>query len=146
VITENAGYKIMNSRKSNLQIVRELWLGENVDKTFSNEQPAPLTKEEKRAFLESVKNFSALGESIYGKGDLRELTERVRDIVEKAQRIVTEDADWFDEVAHKKASKRLEEDYKMFEETAKQMSQLQQRLSMAYENIGQALNRYYDVG
>lgn len=136
----------MNNRKSNLQIVRELWLGENVDKTFGNEQPAPLTKEEKRAFLESVKNFSALGESIYGKGDLCELTERVRDIVEKAQRIVTEDADWFDEVAHKKASKRLEEDYKMFEETAKQMSQLQQRLSMAYENIGQALNRYYDVG
>lgn len=138
----------MNKRKSNLDLVRELWLGENIDKTLGftdDKESAPLTKEEKRAFLESVKNFSTLGESIYGKGDLRELTERVRDMVEKAQRIVTEDADWFDEVAHKKTFKRLEEDYKMFEETAKQMSQLQQRLSMAYENIGQALNRYYDV-
>jgi hypothetical protein len=34
----------------------------------------------------------------------------------------------------------------MFEDTAKEMARLQERLSMAYENIGQGLNRYFKVG
>ena len=113
--------------------------------TINGDQQRPLSKEEKQAFKEAVANFSAMGDSVYGKANLQELTERVRGIVDTAQRIVTEDADWFDEIAHKKNFKRLEEDYKMFEDTAQQMSQLQERLSMAYENIGQQLNRYFDV-
>ena len=32
-----------------------------------------------------------------------------------------------------------------FEATAKEMSQLQQRLSAAYEDIAQGLNKYFDV-
>ena len=113
--------------------------------TINGDHQQPLSKEEKQAFKEAVTNFSAMGDSVYGKADLPHLTERVRNIVETAQRIVTEDADWFNEMAHKKSFKRLEEDYKMFEETAQEMSRLQERLSMAYENIGQGLNRYFDV-
>ncbi len=122
------------------------WTLKYLVETINGDHQQPLTKEEKQAFKEAVANFSAMGESVYGKHNLQELTERVRDIVEKAQKIVNEDADWFNEVAHKKNFKRLEEDYKMFEETASEMSQLQERLSMAYENIGQQLNRYFDVG
>jgi hypothetical protein len=114
--------------------------------TINGDHQQPLSKEEKQAFTEAVANFTAMGESVYGKADLHELSERVRDIVEKAQRIVTEDADWFNEIAHKKNFKRLEEDYRMFEDTAKEMARLQERLSMAYENIGQGLNRYFKVG
>lgn len=113
--------------------------------TINGEHQQPLSKEEKQTFKEAVANFSAMGDSVYGKADLPQLTERVRNIVETAQRIVTEDADWFNELAHKKSFKRLEEDYKMFEETAQEMARLQERLSMAYENIGQGLNRYFDV-
>lgn len=113
--------------------------------TINGEHLQPLTKEQKQEFKEAVANFSAMGDSVYGKANLEELTERVRGIVNTAQRIVTEDADWFTEVAHKKNFKRLEEDYKMFEDTAKEMAQLQERLNMAYENIGQGLNRYFDV-
>ena len=58
---------------------------------------------------------------------------------------MTESGDWFESVEHKKGFKRIEEDYKMFEETAKEMSRLQERLSIAYENIGQGLSRYYDM-
>ncbi len=114
--------------------------------TINGDHQQPLSKEEKQAFAEAVANFTAMGESVYGKADLHELSDRVRDIVEKAQRIVTEDADWFNEIAHKKNFKRLEEDYRMFEDTAKEMARLQERLSMAYENIGQGLNRYFKVG
>ncbi len=123
--------------KSNLKVIYEMVHGEN--------EKMPLSIEEKRKFVTDLKNFSAMGESVYGKGNLQELCERVKNIVEKAQAIALEEGDWFNEVAHKRHFKRLEEDYKMFEETAKEISQLQERLSMAYENIGSALNRYYDV-
>jgi hypothetical protein len=130
---ENAGY---NMKTPNLKIILEMINGEEAPK---------MTREEKAAFLESVKNFSALGESVYGKNNLQELCERVRDIVDKGQRVMTESGDWFESVEHKKGFKRIEEDYKMFEETAKEMSRLQERLSIAYENIGQGLSRYYDM-
>ncbi len=76
---------------------------------------------------------------------VRRARERVKNIVNKAQAIALEEGDWFNEVAHKRHFKRLEEDYKLFEETAREISQLQERLSMAYENIGSGLNRYYEV-
>jgi hypothetical protein len=36
--------------------------------------------------------------------------------------------------------------YKVFEATAKEMHQLQQRLSAAYEDIAGGLNKYFEVG
>jgi hypothetical protein len=130
---ENVGY---NMKTPNLKIILEMITGEEAPK---------MTRQEKTEFLESVKNFSALGESVYGKNNLQELCERVRDIVDKGQRVMTESGDWFESVEHKKGFKRIEEDYKMFEETAKEMSRLQERLSISYENIGQGLSRYYDM-
>lgn len=130
---ENVGY---NMNTPNLKMILE---------TLLDDQPKPMSKEEKQAFVEAVKNFSALGESVYGKGDIDELVERVKGIVERAERIMTETDDWFSDVAHKKNFKRIQEDYAMFETTAREMKQLQERLSMCYENIGQGLSRYYDV-
>lgn len=113
--------------------------------TILDDQPKPMSIDEKREFVNAVKNFSALGESVYGKGDLDAICERVKGIVDKAEKIMTESDDWFSDVAHKKNFKRIQEDYAMFEATAREMKQLQERLSMAYENIGQGLSRYYDV-
>ena len=76
--------------KSNLAYILETLNG--------GEEQARLSKEEKRAFMEAVKNFSAMGESVYGKGNLQELTERVRDIVDKAQNIALQDEGWFDKM------------------------------------------------
>jgi hypothetical protein len=129
----NVGY---NMNSPNLKRILE---------TILDGQPQPMSKDEKRAFVEEVKNFSALGDSVYGNGDLESITERVKRIVTSAEKIMTESDDWFSEVAHKKNFKRIQEDYAMFETTAREMKQLQERLSMAYENIGQGLSRYYNV-
>ena len=63
---ENAGY---NMKTPNLKIILEMITGEEAPK---------MTRQEKTEFLESVKNFSALGESVYGKNNLQELCERFR--------------------------------------------------------------------
>jgi hypothetical protein len=130
---ENVGY---NMDTPNLKRILE---------TILDDQPKPMSIDEKREFVNAVKNFSALGESVYGKGDIDSICERVKGIVDKAEKIMTESDDWFSDVAHKKNFKRIQEDYAMFEATAREMKQLQERLSMAYENIGQGLSRYYDV-
>jgi hypothetical protein len=130
---ENVGY---NMNTPNLKMILE---------TLMDDQPKPMSKDEKLAVMQEIKNFSALGESVYGKGDLEHIVERVRNIVESAQRVMTEKSDWFDQVSLKREGKRLQEDYKVFEDACKEMKVLQERMAMAYENIGQNLNRYFEM-
>ena len=56
--------------------------------TMMQDQPTPMTREEKQNFMQELANFSALGESVYGKGDLERTCERVKNIVERADRIL----------------------------------------------------------
>ena len=107
--------------------------------------PTPMTREEKQNFMQEIANFSVLGESVYGKGDLERTCERVKNIVERADRIMTESDDWLQNVAHKKGNKRMHEDYRDFQDAATTLKEAQDRMAMAYENIGQHLNRYFDV-
>lgn len=114
--------------------------------TMLEDQPKPMSREEKQAFVQEIANFSAMGDSVYGKGDLEEIVERVKNIVERADRIMTQSDDWFGNTARKKDNKRMHEDYKDFEQAARDLKEAQNRMAMCYENIGQHLNRYFDVG
>jgi hypothetical protein len=114
--------------------------------TLMQDQPKPMSREEKQAFVQEIANFSAMGESVYGKGDLEQIAERVKNIVDRADRIMTESDDWMANVAHKKGNKRMHEDYRDFEQAARDLKEAQDRMSLAYENIGQHLNRYFSVG
>lgn len=113
--------------------------------TILEDQPKPMTREEKQQFVQEVANFSALGETVYGKGDLEEIVERVKNIVERADRIMTESEDAISNVGMKKVNKRMFEDYRDFEQAARELKEAQDRMALAYENIGQHLNRYFDV-
>ncbi|CAB4155222.1 hypothetical protein UFOVP1307_5 [uncultured Caudovirales phage] len=125
-----------NMRTPNLKFILE---------TILEDKPQPMSKDEKIAFMQEVANFTALGESVYGKGDLEQMVERVKNIVENADRIMTESDDWMSNVAHKKNNKRMHEDFKDFMAAAAQLEQAQQQMAIAYENIGQHLSRYFDV-
>ena len=48
-------------------------------------------------------------------------------------------------VGMKKIGKRMFEDYRDFEQSARELKEAQQRMSMCYENIGQHLSKYFDV-
>ena len=113
--------------------------------TLMDDQPQPMSKDEKKQFVQEIANFSALGESVYGKGDIEEIVERVKRIVSNADRIMTESDDWMSNVAHKKGNKRMHEDYKDFEQAARELKEAQDRMAMCYENIGQHLSRYFNV-
>ena len=112
----------------------------------TKQEETQMSPEDKKKFMEMIGNFAALGESIYREQSLQELTETVKSIVEAASHItVTETEDWFDRVTVQRHMKQLGEAYKTFEKTAKQISELQQRLEASYEDMGSALGRYYKI-
>lgn len=120
-------------------ILNEKFLGED-------EKPE-LRKEDKKAFLEAVANYHRLGEMVYAKRGLKEVTKTVRSIVEKAEALTIQESEhWFDNVTVSRHMKQLKEAYKVFEKTSAEMSGLQQRLEAAYDDMGSILGRYYKVG
>jgi len=108
-------------------------------------EPVQITKEEKKAFIESVKSFSQLGEGVYGRTNLQELCEKVKYMVEMANQVTLSEGDWFDGITVNRNMKEIANSYKVFEKTAQEMSILQERLSAAYEDIGQGLGRYFEI-
>lgn len=122
--------------KSNLKYIYEMVEGE--------QKPA-MTKEEKAELVTAMRNFSKMGETVYSDKNLQQVTENVRSIIERTERLMQENGDWFDAVTTKRNMKTIQEAYKTFESTAKEMTQLQQRLEAAYEDVATNLGRYFDV-
>ena len=120
-------------------ILNEKYLGED--------EEVKMTKEERTSFLEAVSNFHKLGEMVYSKGGLQEVSTTLQSVVEQAEKLtLSESEHWFDNVTVSRHMKQMNEAYKVFEKTAGEMNGLQQRLESAYEDMGTVLNRYYKIG
>lgn len=111
------------------------------------ERSSELELNEKRAFLEAVKSYRQYGESIYRQhADLKEVYGTIRDLVEVAQRMtIDETQDWFDGVTVSRHMKRMNESFKVFEKTLREVNTLQQRLEATYDEIGEVLSKYYEI-
>jgi hypothetical protein len=105
-----------------------------------------MTNEEKRAFLEAVASYHQFGEMISHKGNLSEIHENIKNIVENASSLtIKETGDWFDRVTVQRHMKSMNESYKVFSNSINEVVQLQQRLESAYDEIGEVLGKYYEI-
>lgn len=110
------------------------------------EETKGMTNEEKKAFLEAVSAYRQLGEMISHKGDLREIHESIKKIVENANSLtLKETGDWFDKVTVNRHMKSMNESYKIFSTSIKEVVTLQQRMESAYDEIGEVLGKYYEI-
>ncbi len=101
---------------------------------------------DRRQTIEGVKNFSVIGKSIYGGGNIMEIAQKLADIAEQAHgHVLSETDDWFDKVSVNKNMKSLKGSVVEFQKTAKEAHMLNQRLTGLYEDIGHVLNRYYEI-
>ena len=117
------------------------------EKYLGEEEEKQMTKEERTSFLAAVGNFHKLGEMVYAKGGLQEVTKTLQNVIEQAEKLtLAESEHWFDNVTVSRHMKQMNEAYKVFEKTSKEMNGLQQRLESAYEDMGTVLNRYYKIG
>ena len=118
-------------------------------RSFTNEDELKedgLTLEQKQAFLEAVKNYKKYSESVYRTKDLDEVFESIKNLIEVANKVtVDETQHWFDNVTVSRHMKRMNESFKVFEKTLKEVSTLQQRLESSYDEIGEVLGKYYEI-
>ena len=105
-----------------------------------------MTNEEKREFLKAVSEYKRFGESIYRSGNLGEIYESIKGIVETAHKVTLEETgDWFDKVTVGRHMKSMNESFKVFEKTISEVNTLQQRLESAYDEMGEVLGKYYEI-
>lgn len=105
-----------------------------------------MTPEEKLEFLEAVASYRKIGEAIYHNGNLIEAYENIKKIVETAQILtLKETTDWFDKVTVNRHMKSMNESFKVFSNTIKEVAPLQQRLESTYDEIGEVLSKYYEI-
>ena len=117
------------------------------EKYLGDDEEVKMTKEDRSAFLEAVSNFHKLGEMVYSKGGLQEVTKTLQSVVEQAEKVTLSEAEhWFDNVTVSRHMKQMNEAFKVFEKTSSEMGGLQQRLESAYDDMGSVLNRYYKIG
>lgn len=114
--------------------------------TYILESEMQYSKEERSAFLESIKQFANYKNEIYRSKQLKEISQQIGQMIESAEQFTLKETEgWFDNVTTSRDLKELKNDYKLFEKTAGEITQLQQRLEGLYENIGTRLSRYYEV-
>lgn len=105
-----------------------------------------MTMDEKKAFLEAVRRFNEYGEKIF-REDLDEMVETITKIVETASELTLSEAgDDFDQITVNRHVKSMKESCKVFEKAASELKVLQKRMECAYEDIGQQLDKYYQIG
>lgn len=132
--------KVRSYGLSSLQRLERL--AESVDVENQPEIPE-MNREE---FIQELKNFYRLGESVYRTKTLKEISKKVGRIVENATSMnLKETEGWFDQVTVSRHNKQLKESYKVFEKCVNEINTLQQRLESSYEDIGEVLKKYYDV-
>ena len=117
-----------------------------------SESPWTKNEEEKpsvnvKELVESIRNFNSIGESIYGKGSLKEVAESLSSIAEgAAQHTLSETEDIFDKVTVSRNMKELTNLSKQFGKVSSEANSLQERMSGLYEDMGNILGRYYEIG
>ena len=114
---------------------------------------SPWIKKEEQApqinvkeLVSQINNYGSLGESIYGKGSLKEVAESLSSIAEgAAQHTLSEVDDMFDKVTVSRNMKELTNLSKQFGKVAMEANSLQERMSGLYEDMGHILGRYYEI-
>ena len=127
-----------------LQLLKDL-LKEEKTTVFSSDQPQPVSSDEKRTFMESLKQFSHLGETVYGRNNLEDITERLNYMVETATRLVSESGDITEKIGGSRHMKYINEAMKEFKKSAQEVVIHERRMAAAYEDIAEGLKKYYDI-
>ena len=70
--------------------------------TILDGQEQQISPDQISQYEAEIKRYSEIGDSVYGKGDIEHIVNRVKQIVDKADAIMTKSHDWLSNVAHKK--------------------------------------------
>jgi len=104
------------------------------------------SKVNKYEVSEGVRNYAVVGKQLYNNTNIIEIAKQLSHVAESAHsHILGENEDWFDKVSVNRNMKSLKTNVAEFKKAAVEANSLNQRLTALYEDIGQVLNRYYDI-
>ena len=113
-------------------------------KEFALEDDRP--KANKFKVTEAIRNYGRVGEALYKSGGILEAAKQLSEMATAAQNhVLSETNDWFDGVSVKRNMKELRGLTGQFKKTAVEANAVNQRLSALYEDMGNILNRYYEI-
>ena len=103
-------------------------------------------KVDKFQVTEAVRNYARVGKQLRVNGNIMEAAKQLAEMADNAQNhVLSETSDWFDGVSVKRNMKELKGLTGQFKKTAVEANATNQRLSALYEDMGNILNRYYDI-
>ena len=103
-------------------------------------------KVNKHEVIEAIKSYSRVGKQLYSNNGILDAAKQLAQMAESAQNhVLSETDDWFDAVSVKRNMKELKGLTSHFKKTAVEANSVNQRLSALYEDMGNILNRYYDI-
>ena len=112
------------------------------DYALTQERPAV----DKFQVIEAIKSYSRVGKQLYSNNGILDAAKQLAQMAESAQNhVLSETDDWFDAVSVKRNMKELKGLTSHFKKTALEANNVNQRLSALYEDMGNILNRYYDI-
>jgi len=94
-----------------------------------------------------LSQYNNIGEDIFGKSNISKISEKLSWIANQAKSHTLQETDnWFDKITVNRNMKELTGLSKQFGKIAQESNSLQQRLGALYEDMGNILGRYYEVG
>ena len=94
-----------------------------------------------------ISSYNKLGESIFGESNITKVAEKLSWIATQAKsHTLSETEDWFDKITVNRNMKELTGLSGQFGKIAKEAKSLQERMGALYEDMGNNLGRYYEIG
>jgi len=122
--------------------IRLLGIVEDIGLGLADDRP----KVNKHEVIEAIKSYSRVGKQLYNNNGILDAAKQLAQMAESAQNhVLSETDDWFDAVSVKRNMKELKGLTGNFKKTALEANSVNQRLSALYEDMGNILNRYYDI-
>ena len=91
--------------------------------------------------------YNDIGEAIFGKSNISKISEKLSWIANQAKsHTLQETEDWFDKITVNRNMKELTGLSNQFGKIASEANALQQRMGALYEDMGNILGRYYEIG
>ena len=94
-----------------------------------------------------ISSYNKLSEAIFGKSNITEIAEKLSWIANQAKsHTLQETEDWFDKITVNRNMKELTGLSGQFGKIANEAKSLQERMGALYEDMGNILGRYYEIG
>ena len=94
-----------------------------------------------------ISSYNKLGESIFGESNITKIAEKMSWIANQAKsHTLSETEDWFDKITVNRNMKELTGLSNQFGKIANEAKTLQERMGALYEDMGNILGRYYEIG